>query len=194
MNYYPFSRYALYKSVQNALALVNNTFSDGCLCVSGSRVLCEVAGIENHKIIEMAYPQLDLGNINLPDESFSCIVSDFVIEHVEADPITMFSEQKRVITKGGFILCSSAFYYPYHAATKDLWRFSSDTYEYICKRLNLSILINDWWGSRMAMNMLIDGDSNINPEENKADLQLALHKEFHYPITTWLLAQRKHYE
>jgi SAM-dependent methyltransferase len=76
---------------------------------------------------------LDVCAIDLPDQSFDCVICLEVLEHV-ADPFAAASELKRILRPGGALFLTVPFLHPYlghqnstsgsHDSFPDYWRFT----------------------------------------------------------------------
>jgi SAM-dependent methyltransferase len=187
-NYY-FTRYKCYKDIENFLSSEDSA-NKKCLSVSSSNELCKIIGIDKTEIVSKDYPDLDLGNIFYKEDEFDFVVSDFVIEHCEADPLTIFKEQSRILKKGGYLVCTTAFVYPYHACTKDLWRFNNDTYEFLCNKTGLEIQKSSSWGSLECLIAINKGVSWHLVPNTSCYLQDLANADSEYKIVTWLIAKK----
>lgn len=182
------TRYACYTDIQDALIQYDSE-SKNCLSISDSIELAKVAGLSKTNIINQNYPDCDLNKLAHQNETLDFIVSDFVIEHANTDPLNCFSEQARVLKKGGHLVCTTAFVYMYHECPVDLWRFSKDTYHYLCKRTGLEVVKTGSWGDINCLLAIHNGRSNeIVPMDVNHELyKMAIAS---YPIVTWLIAKK----
>src|SRR6185295_20111511 len=60
-----------------------------------------------------------------PDDSFDCVLSSQVLEHVE-NPGLYLSEAFRVLRPGGSLVISTHGNWPYHPDPHDYWRWTID--------------------------------------------------------------------
>lgn len=67
----------------------------------------------------------DALSIPVPDESFSRIISDNVLEHI-ADPKLAVIEMHRVLSLGGYAYVCMPFMYPFHASPNDFQRWTQE--------------------------------------------------------------------
>lgn len=187
---YPFTRHRCYSYMKDSLS---GDASNKTLCISGSRTLAEIVGLGATTLIHTDYPEVSLEKLPYEDFTIDNIVSDFVIEHVEADPLSFFTEQHRVLKVGGHMVCTTAFVYMYHGAPKDLWRFSEDTYKYLCDKVGFEVVKTGSWGSLNALAAIHEGHSDhIVGEDDANPLNfLAKGSDPRYPIVTWLIAKKK---
>ncbi|MDA7591858.1 class I SAM-dependent methyltransferase [Pseudomonadales bacterium] len=74
----------------------------------------------------------DLHDMEIPDNSYDCIIATEVLEHLY-DPIRAMSEIRRVLKPGGCCIMSTPFLYCYHGSPHDYYRFTWDSLSYICR-------------------------------------------------------------
>ena len=67
----------------------------------------------------------DDGTLPSPDDSFDCVLSSQVLEHVE-DPELYLREAFRVLRPGGSLVISTHGNWPYHPDPNDYWRWTID--------------------------------------------------------------------
>lgn len=147
-----FTRYKMYLDLKKVIR--KNNIQGKILSISQSYAICKY--IKRSEIFEANYPEYNWLNLPFPAESFDCVVADMVIEHVEGDPQAVIKESHRVLKKGGYLILTTNFVYPWHGCPKDFWRFSRDGLIYICNRLfsvvasgeagNISFIIAKWLG------------------------------------------------
>jgi SAM-dependent methyltransferase len=65
------------------------------------------------------------GRINAQDNTFDCVLSTQVLEHV-TDPQLYLSEARRVLKPSGSLILSTHGIWPYHPDPIDLWRWTVD--------------------------------------------------------------------
>lgn len=63
------------------------------------------------------------GTLPLPDETFDCVLSTQVLEHVPDVPAYLH-EARRVLKPDGVLVLSTHGVYPYHPDPRDLWRWT----------------------------------------------------------------------
>jgi SAM-dependent methyltransferase len=189
---YPFTRHQCYSSLENRL-FVQDSPDKIALSISGSLPLCHVVGLKQTTIVERNYPELNIASLSEGDNTFDFVVSDFVVEHVEADPLTMFNEQSRILKPGGFVVCTTAFVYMYHGSPNDFWRFSEDTFRFLCEKTSLEVVNIGSWGSLNALAAIHEGHSDYMVGTGQVEPleRLANFSDPRYPIVTWLIAKKK---
>lgn len=189
---YPLTRFACYSDLKYCLKNEDSS-EKTCLSISNSERLAKVVGLHKTIIINKNYPEIDINELLYGNETFNFVVSDFVIEHINSDPLHIFKEQSRILTKGGYIVCTTAFVYPFHICPVDLWRFSKQTFEYLCKKTGLEIVKCGSWGSIECLIAIHLGYSDEIVPVNKENYlyKLATEKDERYQIVTWLVARKK---
>lgn len=65
------------------------------------------------------------GTLPSPNESFDCVLSSQVLEHVE-NPKLYLRESHRVLKNDGILILSTHGYWPYHPDPTDFWRWTSE--------------------------------------------------------------------
>lgn len=133
---YKFSRYAMYKHIEDFLN--SRDLEEGqCLLVGDS-----IKGkgdkkikIKNTAIIDMlpkgckvdapCYPDVDIMSMPYEDNTFDYVIADQVLEHVRK-PWIAVEEVRRVLKPGGLSVVTSVLMFPVHGVPEDYWRFTPD--------------------------------------------------------------------
>lgn len=159
-----------------------------------------ISGIENFRplisddseVLDVHYPEVDMQRLPYENESFDCVISDQVIEHLE-NPEQALSETYRVLKKGGVAVHTTCFINYVHYGPKDYWRFSSEGLRYLCRNF-ATIHQCAGWGNRFAILLCFLGDifRGMNIPENGVGIRraLATYNEPRYPIVTWIIAEK----
>lgn len=74
----------------------------------------------------------DVHDIKIENDVFDTTVAIQVLEHCR-DPAKAIKEMHRVLKKGGIMIISVPFLYPYHASPKDYYRFTEDSLKELTK-------------------------------------------------------------
>ncbi len=126
---WPLMRYSMYRSLQEDLRGVD--LGHDVLAISHSAPLGELLGVGRPHIVEANYPEQAIDALSYPDNSFSAVVSDQVLEHVSCTPSQAVDEVHRVLRPGGIAIHTTCFMTPYHGADDhtdlsngDFWRFT----------------------------------------------------------------------
>ena len=80
------------------------------------------------------------GEVPVPDESFDCVLSSQVLEHVQ-DPPSYLREARRILKAGGHLILSTHGIWPYHPDPLDYWRWTSDGLEFELSRAGFEPII-----------------------------------------------------
>jgi len=80
------------------------------------------------------------GDIPVVDESFDCVLSSQVLEHVE-DPLRYLREAHRVLRQEGHLIISTHGIWRYHPDPLDYWRWTLDGLEYELHRAGFRAMI-----------------------------------------------------
>ncbi len=183
------TRYYMYKRIADCL---KEPISGRILGISGIDDLKFIIDHKKSTVIDAHYPEFDMECLPFDDESFDCIASDQVIEHLE-NPIKAINESYRILKKGGIAIHTSCFINYYHPAPRDFWRFSPDALKYLCRDFS-EIVQCEGWGNRIAILLCFLGDRfralEIPDRKFSIKKYLATYNEKKYPISTWIIAKK----
>lgn len=88
----------------------------------------------------------DPGIEDLPlnyDEKFGTAVCLNVIEHV-VNPFDIFNAIYQIMQRGGLVVISTVFSFPYHPSPRDYWRFSPDCLRMLGESVGFEVLEAEW--------------------------------------------------
>jgi SAM-dependent methyltransferase len=90
-------------------------------------------------------PKADLtigseGQVPAPNESFDCVLSSQVLEHV-VSPQIYLKEAYRVLREGGHLIVSTHGIWPYHPDPTDFWRWTIDGLQREIQRAGFEIVM-----------------------------------------------------
>jgi len=98
-------------------------------------VAADIAGNSKANIVIKAS-----GQIPADDETFDCVLSSQVLEHV-VDPQTYLGEAYRVLKQGGTLIVSTHGIWPYHPDPTDFWRWTIDGIQREIRRAGFEVLM-----------------------------------------------------
>jgi SAM-dependent methyltransferase len=79
------------------------------------------------------------GRVDAPDDSFDCVLSTQVLEHV-VNPQLYLSEARRVLKPGGSLILSTHGIWPYHPDPTDFWRWTVEGLQAEIRRAGFDVL------------------------------------------------------
>lgn len=183
------TRYSMYKSIEHSLP---SPISGDILAVSGIEDFRECIPFKNPNITEANYPAYDMQSLPFQNDTFDCLISDQIIEHLE-DPFKAVRESRRVVKPGGLIIISSCFLNPLHPSPNDYWRFSVAGMRSLAKRSGLKVICACGWGNRLVLT-LISWSSRFRrmdiPDYPSLKRRLATWNQEEFHIVTWLVARK----
>jgi SAM-dependent methyltransferase len=143
-------RYSMYKALE---AEPRAQITTGpVLSISHSTDLCRRLSAPGVDIIEANYPDQAINALNFPDDTFTAVISDQVLEHIECDPCAAAAEVHRVLKHGGLAIHTTCFVTPYHGSDQfdnlehgDFWRFTPSGLARLHKKYS-EIVVADGWG------------------------------------------------
>lgn len=183
----------MYKRVEECLTENNYLPMKGeILGISGIKNFYSLINMEESKLTETIYPDVDMQDLPFKDRQFDFVICDQVIEHI-VNPAKAIDESYRVLKKGGIIVYTTCFMNYIHGCPIDLWRFSPDALEYLCKDFS-KIFQAEGWGNRIALLLCLmyERFRFMNIPDNKWSLRhlIATWNEKSYPIVTWVVARK----
>lgn len=187
------TRYYMYKRIKNCL-VENDYFpmEEKILGISGINNFYPFINMQNVKLLDVNYPEVDMQNLPYENNSFDFVISDQVIEHLE-DPKKAIKESYRVLNKGGIAIHTTCFINYIHLFPGDFWRFSPAALRHLCKDFS-KILCCESWGNRIAILLCFISDKlrSLRIPETKWSVRrfLATYNEKRYPIVTWVVAKK----
>jgi len=162
------------------------------LGISGINNFYPFINMQNVKLLDVDYPEVDMQNLPYENNSFDFVISDQVIEHLE-DPKKAIKESFRVLNKGGIAIHTTCFINYIHLFPGDFWRFSPAALRHLCKDFS-EILCCESWGNRIAILFCFISDKlrSLRIPEMKWSVRryLATYNEERYPIVTWVVAKK----
>ncbi|MGB9694176.1 MAG: class I SAM-dependent methyltransferase, partial [Fervidobacterium sp.] len=116
-----------------------------------------ISGIDNFrpliskkaKVMDTKYPEVNMQKLPFESNSFDCVISDQVIEHVRS-PKEAIDESYRVLNRNGVAIHTTCFLNYIHCGPIDFWRFSPESLRYLCSDFS-QILDYGGWGNRFAI-------------------------------------------
>jgi SAM-dependent methyltransferase len=148
------SRYAMYQRLEQFR--MDARPNQRALSISGSVELCQLLGFDTDQITEADHPEFNLLELPFKDSSFDVVVSDQVLEHVEADPRRAVAESLRVVKPGGICVHTSCLINPIHFGPGDYWRFTPDGLRLLVDH-TVEVMETGGWGNRFAVIALAMG-------------------------------------
>jgi SAM-dependent methyltransferase len=185
------TRVKMYSVLADRLASLDGP-DKRCLCISHSRRLARIVGLQQAELHEAAYPAVDLRKLVFPDETFDFLVADQVLEHVEGDPFQALAETVRVLRPGGQAVHTTCFVNAVHGGGLDYWRFTPKALRLLAETAGADVLLCDGWGNRAALDLIHRGFRMrpIPEEPGNPIYQLAMRNEEDFPIVTWVVLQK----
>ncbi len=184
------TRYSMYRQ----LTLVGDSLqnkSGRILSISHSTNLVELLGLQPIELVEANYPDADMASLAFDDNAFDFVLSDQVLEHVEANPRAAIDECLRVLKPGGYAVHTTCFINPVHDVPKDFWRFTPDALKFLHRHFG-EILECKGWGNFEVWSFVKDGLRFTGvPEVRWHPLnRVAVKNNPLWPIVTWIVARK----
>lgn len=160
-----------------------------------------ISGIDNFKrwfgpqakVVEVAFPHVDMQELPFEDESFDAVISDQVIAHLP-DPRRAMTEAFRVLKKGGLGIHTTRTYGPPSRHPEDYFRFTSAGLRALCPG-DLDVLQLGSWGNRFAIGLMLIRDGFFRfmeiPERPGIRRWIATYNEDNYPVHVWIVARKR---
>jgi len=182
------SRFTMYRELTKAPVAADGR----TLSVSGSERLCALLGLKD--VFPANFPEYDLRSLPFPDESFDCVVSDQVIEHVEGDPFLAVEETRRVLKAGGVAVHTSCLIYPIHndgGMMGDLWRFTPEGLAFLCRNFSEVVEVGGWGNQFVPLLDWLGLSFDPVPLSRLHPLNLlATMNDARWPVVTWVVARK----
>jgi len=186
------TRYFMYRKLSTVLNDGSRGLGKKVLAISHSTQLAVIMGIDLAEIIEANYPEHNAIDLRaFANEEFDYIISDQVLEHVEGDPQSVFSESLRVLKPGGIAVHTTCFINPIHGWPSDFWRFTPDCLALLARDFS-EIIDFGGFGNR-AIWILDALGLRYSPIPNASWHPLnriATTNEPNWPVSTWIVARR----
>lgn len=182
------TRYYMYTSIRDAL---KQPLKGMILGISGIKNFYPLIDMENSKLIEKEYPDIDMQELPFDGNTFDVVISDQVIEHLE-DCQRAIRESHRVLKEGGIAIHTTCFINYIHPCPGDFWRFSPDALRYLCRDFSQVVHCGSW-GNRAAILLCFLSDRlrlMSIPETRGLRHFIATYNEERYPIVTWVIARK----
>jgi len=184
------TRYQMYKRIENHL--LTNPIEGKILGISGMENFYPFIDRANAEITEVFYPEVNMQSLPFSDETFDCVISDQVIEHL-TEPKQAIRESHRVLKGGGVAIHTTCFMNLIHPCPKDYWRFTPDALRYLCRDFS-EIIQCEGWGNRLAHILLFTSNKLrfIRIPDSRLSIRhwLATWNEESYQIVTWIIARK----
>ena len=187
------TRNYMYESIYSCLKQ-NDLFpiKGKILGISGIKNFYPFIDMRNIELIEQNYPEIDMQDISYEKNTFDCVISDQVLEHLE-DPSQAINESYRVLKPGGIVIHTTCFLNYIHLYPKDFWRFSPESLKYLCRNFS-QIFIAEGWGNRFAIILCFISDRfrlmKIPKTKYSIKRLVSTYNEHRYPIVTWIIARK----
>lgn len=147
------TRFAMYRDIR---ANLSAPLQGRILGISGIDNFRSMIDLERCEIVDAQYPAVDMQELPFGDETFDCVISDQVLEHL-TDPKRAIAEGFRVLKRDGIAIHTTCFLNPIHRYPNDYYRFSRDALIALCSP-HADILHCGSWGSRLAVAILLFRD------------------------------------
>jgi SAM-dependent methyltransferase len=179
-------------------ALKPGDLGEKVLSISHSKKLCHVLSADEARVVEANYPEERINRLSFASNTFSAVVSDQVLEHIECAPTEAVDEVKRVLRPGGLAIHTTCFLTPYHGSRDfsdlsngDFWRFTPSGLARLHKDYS-EILVADGWGNAL---MPVIGALGLTrmpvPEASWHPLNwLARANRPSYAFVVWVIARK----
>jgi len=150
------ARYSMYRTLRSEFG--DRDLGPRVLSISHSKTLCCLLGARETEIVEANYPEYSINHLDFRSQTFSAVVSDQVLEHIECTPDEAINEVYRVLEPGGFSIHTTCFLTPYHGSSDfadldngDFWRFTPSGLRRLHKRYSEVIAANGWGNPLMPL-------------------------------------------
>jgi SAM-dependent methyltransferase len=186
----------MYRRIRHSVSGMN--LNGRLLSLQHSERLCQVLDANPEQVLHARYPEYDMGNLKLPDESFDIVVSDQLLEHIQCTPEQAIRETYRVLRPGGIAIHTTCFLTPFHGAPAygtpgggDFWRYTHHGLRQLHGDYR-RIIAADGWGSQimplltgLGLNHLPVPHAKWHPLNKLARTTWS---SYHYVV--WVIAQK----
>ena len=181
------TRFYMYKRLREVLA--KYACRGRVLSISERGPIVDMLGGNTLEVVQTEYPAVDILALPYPDNSFSTVVTDQLLEHVQ-NPVLAVRETLRVLSPGGIVVHTSCFLNPVHRYPVDLWRFTPEAMAELVG--NAEVIDCGGWGNRSALLLMFMGvGHHLIPEHADHPLhRIAMYNDAKYPIVTWIVAHK----
>jgi SAM-dependent methyltransferase len=183
------TRYFMYRSLSSMLL---PEAGNRVLSIGHSMYLVKILGLAGKDVVEANYPENDAANLHsFHDNEFNYVVSDQVLEHVEACPQKVFDETWRVLKPGGLAIHTTCLINPIHKYPSDYWRFTPDGLKYLARDFSETIAIGGfgnraiWLLDALGIRYMPIPHAKWHPLHKLATKNNPL-----WPISIWIVARK----
>lgn len=196
---FKYSRYAMYNKIEE---FFNQNKADipttgDCLLVgdtlrgkgkgTGNTAITDMLP-KKIKVIAPPYPDVDIQSMPYDDYSFSYVIADQVLEHVQK-PGFAADEVRRVLQFGGIAILTSCLLHPIHGIPDDYWRFTPDGLRVLCESFSYIYQC----GGMGNLNMVLDcfkGKRGQRVVRGTPIEERALENDGKNLLHVWIIAQK----
>ena len=118
------TRYTMYRELGRLARQIGVRPDARTASISESAPFCNVIGIDAAAREALDFPEYDLLDLKVPDNSYDVVACDQVLEHVAGSPQRAVDEMFRILKPGGYLFLSTCFVITLHLPPHDYWRFS----------------------------------------------------------------------
>ena len=185
------TRYSMYKRLAQVSGVLPVSPGQRVLSISHSDVLCHEMGLDGLSIVTADYPEFNVLNLALPDQSFDYVVSDQVLEHVEGSPQQAVDEMFRVLRPGGFGIHTTCFMNPIHGCPGDFWRFTPAALELLCRHHGEIVELGGWGNYYVWIPVVAGLRYEPVLESRRSPLRwIATHNSSRWLVSTWIIVRK----
>lgn len=185
------TRFTMYRELAKAAATLDRAPA-AALSIGKSNRLFTILNMKPGAVTEANYPAEQLPRLTFPDASFDMIVSDQVLEHVNADPQSTIDGCLRVLKPGGVVVHTTCFVYPFHKSPGDFWRMTDKALELLHAK-QCQVITSGMWGNFDVWRYVAMGLQYVGvPLDSTHPLhQCAVNNDPQWPIVSWVVARKK---